>query len=490
MPTIENLIPLPVSIAPTHNQFGLNANAQIFIAPATPDPLRVANFLADDLRNATGYALPVIADPPTRARGGIILTLHDDATLGDEGYELNIAPDGVALRAAKPAGLFYGVQTLLQLVTAAPEMRAGEPKTWRAATGSIRDVPRFAWRGAMLDVARHFFKVADVKRYIDWLAMYKMNRLHLHLSDDQGWRIEIMSWDKLATYGGSTGVDGKNAGYYTQDDYRELVQYAADRFITVVPEIDTPGHTNAALASYAELNCDEVARELYTGTEVGFSSLCIDKEITYQFLDDVIRELAAMTPGDFIHIGGDEAHSTDKVAYTQFVERVEPIVQKYGKRMLGWEEIAQAEISPQTVVQNWLGEHTAQAVQQGARVIMSPSKHAYLDMQYHENSPLGLHWAAYIEAQDAYTWDPATQVEGVAEQNILGVEAPLWAETLLTLDDIAYMTFPRLTAIAEIGWSPQPARDWNSYRARVAAHGARWEQLGIHFYRSPQIDWK
>jgi hexosaminidase len=394
------------------------------------------------------------------------------------------------MRAARPAGLFYGAQTLLQLIAAAPETRAGEPKIWRAATGSIRDVPRFAWRGAMLDVARHFFKVENVKQYVDWLAMYKMNRLHLHLSDDQGWRIEIKSWDKLATIGGSSGVDGKNPGYYTQDEYRDLVKYAADRYITIIPEIDTPGHTNAALASYPELNCDDVARELYTGIEVGFSSLCIDKEITYQFLDDVIRELAAMTPGDFIHIGGDEAHSTDKVAYTQFVERVERIVQKYGKRMIGWEEIAQAQISTRAVAQSWLGEHTAQAVRQGARVIMSPAKHAYLDMQYNAQSPLGLHWAAYIEAQDAYAWDPAGQTESVTEENILGVEAPLWAETLLTLDDIAYMTFPRLTAIAEVGWSPQAARDWESYRERVVAHGARWQSMGINFYRSPQIPWK
>lgn len=486
---MTNLIPLPALIAPTDLRFTLTASAQIVVSPADAETLRIAGFLADDLRAATGYALPIAPDPQERPRDSIFLALHQDTSLGDEGYELNITNDRIVMRAPKPAGLFYGYQTLCQLVPLAPRESHAQ-SAWHIPTAGIRDVPRFAWRGAMLDVARHFFTVETVKQYIDWLAMYKLNRLHLHLSDDQGWRIEIKSWDNLATVGGSTGVDGKNSGYYTQDEYRDLVAYAAERYITIVPEIDTPGHTNAALASYPELNCDDVARPLYTGIEVGFSSLCIDKEITYQFMDDVIRELAALTPGEYIHIGGDEAHATDKVAYTQFVERVEPIVQKYGKRMIGWEEIAQAEISPQTVAQNWRGEYSAQAVRQDARVIASPAKHAYLDMQYHEQSPLGLHWAAYVEARDAYEWDPAAELESVPEQSVLGVEAPLWSETLLTLDDIAYMTFPRLTAIAEIGWSPQAARDWDSYRARVAAHGARWDRMGINYYRSPQIPWQ
>lgn len=484
---MNHLIPLPASLLPTQLEFQLGPDTQILVAPATPETLRVSEFLAAALRRATDYALPIVPDPPAHARDQIFLTLHDDSTLGAEGYELNLTPDGVFLRAQTPAGLFYGIQTLLQLGAPSP---AQKPQTWRAATGSIRDVPRFAWRGAMLDVARHFFSVQDVKRYIDWLAAYKLNRLHLHLSDDQGWRIEIKTWDKLATIGGSGGVGGKKSGYYTQDEYRELVAYAAERFIVIVPEIDTPGHTNAALAAYPELNCDGVARELYTGIEVGFSSLCLDKEITYQFLEDVIRELAALTPGEFIHIGGDEAHATDKTAYTQFIARVETIVEKYGKRMMGWEEIGQAKISARAVAQLWRGEYGAQAIQQGAQVILSPGKHAYLDMQYNEQSPLGLHWAGYVEAQDAYAWDPATLSADIGESNILGVEAALWSETLLTFDDITFMAFPRLTAIAEIAWSPQAARNWESYRQRVAAHGARWQALGLHFYRSPQIDWE
>ncbi|WP_228984746.1 family 20 glycosylhydrolase, partial [Streptomyces sp. DH12] len=183
----------------------------------------------------------------------------------------------------------------------------------------------------MLDVSRHFFSVDEVKRYIDRIALYKINKLHLHLSDDQGWRIAVDSWPRLAAYGGSTEVGGGPGGHYTKDDYREIVRYAASRYLEVVPEIDMPGHTNAALASYAELNCDGVAPPLYTGTEVGFSSLCVGKEITYDFVEDVVREIAALTPGRYLHIGGDEAHSTPHEEYVAFMERVQPVVARYGK---------------------------------------------------------------------------------------------------------------------------------------------------------------
>ena len=227
----------------------------------------------------------------------MLTTVGSDPALGEEGYELTIAPDGVTITAAGPAGLFYGVQTLRQLLPPQIEQATAQAGPWTLPAGTIRDTPRFEWRGAMLDVARHFFGVADVKRYIDLLAYYKLNRLHLHLSDDQGWRIAINSWPNLAEYGGSTQVGGGAGGYYTQAEYADIVAYAQQRYIMIIPEIDLPGHTNAALASYAELNCNDVAPPLYTGTEVGFSSLCADKAITYTFVDDVMRELAALTPG-------------------------------------------------------------------------------------------------------------------------------------------------------------------------------------------------
>jgi hexosaminidase len=386
--------------------------------------------------------------------------------------------------------VFWGVQTLRQLLPASIESETRQPGPWSIAAGIIRDRPRFVWRGAMLDVARHFFGVQDVKRFIDLMAFYKLNRLHLHLTDDKGWRIEIRSWPNLATYGGSTAVTGDPGGYYTQADYAEIIEYARSRYMVVVPEIDMPGHTNAALSSYAELNCSGAAPPLFTGIEVGFSSLCVDREVTYRFVEDVLTELAAMTPGPYLHIGGDEAQATDQAEYRRFIERIQLIVLAQGKRMVGWEEIAQATLDPTSIAQHWASDMAVRAVQQGSQVILSPAARAYLDMQYDPSSPLGLHWAGYVEVRDAYDWDPAALLEGVREQDVLGVEAPLWSETLRTIEDVEYMAFPRLIGIAEIGWSAAEDRSWEEYRARLAAHGPRLTAMDVPFYRSPQVDWR
>jgi hexosaminidase len=355
----------------------------------------------------------------------------------------------------------------------------------------IVDQPRFEWRGAMLDVARHFLTVDEVKRYLDLIALYKLNRLHLHLADDQGWRIEIASWPNLTAYGGSTQVGGGRGGFYTQAQYRELVTYAADRFITIVPEIDMPGHTNAALASYAELNCDGQAPRLYTGTEVGFSALCVDREITYRFLDDVIRELAALTPGPFIHIGGDEVKTLTAAQYGGFIDRVHGIVGAHGKQMVGWDEIAAAStLDATTVVQYWHPRATpAQAVARGARVVVSPANRTYLDMKYDARTPIGLTWAGVIETRDAYDWDPAGGEPGAMAPGILGVEAALWSETIASIRDAEFLAFPRLAAVAEVAWSPAAARSWDEFRVRLAAHSLRWSAMGVNFYRSPQVPW-
>lgn len=297
----------------------------------------------------------------------------------------------------------------------------------------------------MLDVSRHFFGVNDVKQVIEYLAFYKMNVLHMHLSDDQGWRIEIKSWPNLTIHGGSTQVGGGNGGYYTQEQYKELVNYASDRYITIVPEIDMPGHTNAALASYPELNCNGKAPELYTGTDVGFSTLCTKNEITYKFIDDVVSELAVMTPGSYIHIGGDESHATKVEDYIPFINRVQEIVASHGKQVLGWDEIALSSLKPNSVAQCWASESNAQkAISQGAKILMSPARKAYIDMKYDSLTPLGLHWAAYIEVDDGYDWDPATFIPGIGKENIIGIEAPLWSETVSNLNEIEYMIFPRL----------------------------------------------
>jgi hexosaminidase len=319
--------------------------------------------------------------------------------------------------------------------------------------------PRFEWRGVMLDVARHFFGVADVKRFVDAIAELNLNRLHLHLTDDQGWRIEIESWPRLAEVGGRTAVGGALGGFYTQDEYRELVAYAGERGITVVPEIDLPGHTNAALVAYPELAPPGVTPEPYTGIDVGFSTVDTANEATYGFVDDVVREVAALTPGAYLHIGGDETHATRPEDYERFVTRVLEIVRSHGKQPIGWEEIAKVPLPPGAIVQHWQNEELARAAaRQGARVIMSPATRTYFEQKLDASSPLGLEWAGHVSVRDAYEWDPATLVDGVTEAEILGVEAALWSETFETMDDVFSMAFPRLNGLAEVA-SVGPPRE-------------------------------
>jgi hexosaminidase len=494
-----DVIPKPGSVNQRgHGAFALTADTRIVVGGRAPEAAAVAGGLADLLRRSTGYRLPVASHAPRGHHPTISVSLTRSDRLGREGYRLKVSRHGVRLEAPTGAGLFHGVQTLRQLLPAKVESATPQPGPWSLSSVRIADQPRFRWRGAHLDVARHFFSVDEVKRYIDLISQYKVNVLHLHLSDDQGWRIVIDSWPRLATFGGSTEVGGGPGGHYTKQDYRELVRYAAARYVTVVPEIDTPGHTNAALASYAELNCDGQAPPLYTGIDVGFSSLCVDKEITYRFLEDVIRELAALTPGPYLHMGGDEAHSTDEADYVRFIERLQQIVHAHGKRMMGWEEIVQAPVRPGTLAQHW-GTATGseegtelarQAVQQGVKLVMSPANHAYLDMKYDPTTPLGLSWAGFVEVRDSYEWDPAALVDGVGEENVAGVESALWSETLEDVPDIEFMAFPRLPGIAEIGWSQRTGRNWDEYRLRLAAQGPRWEAQGVNFYRSPQVPWR
>ncbi|MFF7228606.1 family 20 glycosylhydrolase [Streptomyces sioyaensis] len=492
---LNQVIPAPASVHGGGDAVTLGAHTPIRVPGGSGEARKIAGRLAGLLRPATGFGFPVTTKD---GRDGIVLRLGGRGTggLGAEGYRLTSAGRTVTLSAARPAGLFHGVQTLRQLLPVDGQQGARRGP-WRIAGGTITDAPRYAYRGAMLDVSRHFFTVAQVKRYIDQLAMYKINKLHLHLSDDQGWRIAIKSWPRLATYGGSTQVGGGPGGYYTKDDYREIVRYAADRYLTVVPEIDMPGHTNAALASYAELNCNGQAPPLYTGTKVGFSSLCVPKQVTYDFVDDVIRELAALTPGRYLHIGGDEAHSTSHADYVAFMDKVQPVVAKYGKTVIGWHQLTGAHPVKGAVAQYWGYDKTgtaertqvADAARNGTRLILSPADRAYLDMKYDRNTPLGLSWAGYVDVKRSYDWDPGRYLDGAPAGSVLGVEAPLWTETLSTTAHIEYMAFPRLPGIAELGWSPADSHDWDGYKVRLAAQGPRWDALGINYYRSPDVPW-
>ncbi|WP_420543083.1 beta-N-acetylhexosaminidase [Streptomyces niveus] len=503
---LGDVVPAPASVRPGGTPYTITGSTRIRVDDSR-EVRSVGTYLAGLLRPSTGYDLRITDDRGDRGHGGrgddgirLRLVSGDrDRALGDEGYRLESDRDGVTLTAREPAGLFHGVQTLRQLLPAAVERDSRQRGPWKVAGGTITDKPRYAYRGAMLDVSRHFFSVGQVKRYIDQLALYKINTLHLHLSDDQGWRIAIDSWPRLATYGGSTQVGGGPGGYYTKAQYRELVRYATSRHLEVVPEIDMPGHTNAALASYAELNCDGVAPPLYTGTAVGFSSLCAPKEITYDFVDDVVRELAELTPGRYLHIGGDEAHSTSHEDYVEFMRRTQAVVGKYGKKVVGWHQLTGADPVKGAVAQYWGYDATgaaeraqvAEATKGGTKLILSPADRVYLDMKYDRNTRLGQSWAGLVEVNRSYDWDPAAYLAdaGVAPGAVLGVEAPLWSETLSTSDHIEEMAFPRLPGVAEIGWSPQSARDWDTYKNRLAAQGPRLTALGIDYYRSPVVPW-
>ncbi len=510
--TKETIIPKPVFITATGGRFSLTDDSNIYVE-GEEQLKQIGQYLADKLNSSTGYNLQVSSTSSAIESGNIYLTtVSADTQLGEEGYELTITEDIIKLSAPTPAGLFRGIQTIRQLLPAKVELKTEQKGPWELATGSIRDYPTYSWRGSMLDVARHFFSVEDVKRYIDLISYYKMNVMHLHLSDDQGWRIEIKSWPNLATHGGSTQVGGGKGGFYTQEQYKDIVAYAQARYITIIPEIDLPGHINSALASYGELNGGTIVpiegrvkvdvspkndlggknkpTELYMGTEVGWSTLRVEKEVTFRFVDDVLRELAAITPGPYLHIGGDEAHVTKKEDYIIFINRFKDMVKAHGKIMVGWEEIAQANIDSNVIAQHWNSQkYASMTAEKGGRIIMSPAKKAYLDMQYDSLSRIGLHWAAYIEVDSAYIWDPATRVDGITKEIILGVEAPLWSETVTNMDDIEYLAFPRLPGYAEIGWSPAEGRTWDEYKVRLGKHGAQMKALDIDFYKSKLVPW-
>ncbi|MEU1369541.1 beta-N-acetylhexosaminidase [Streptomyces sp. NPDC005803] len=492
---LGQVVPAPASVRPGGSPYAITGATRIRVDGSSGEVRKIGEYLAGVLRPSTGYALPVTA---RAGSDGIRLRLGShDSTLGAEGYTLTSGRGSVTITARKPAGLFHGVQTLRQLLPAQVERDSRQKGPWRVAGGSITDKPRYAYRGAMLDVSRHFFSVDEVKRYIDQIALYKLNTFHLHLSDDQGWRIAVDSWPNLATYGGSTEVGGGPGGYYTKSQYKEIVRYAASRHLEVVPEIDMPGHTNAALASYAELNCDGVAPPLYTGTKVGFSSLCASKDVTYTFIEDVIREVAALTPGRYIHIGGDEAHSTSHEDYAKIMERAQAVVGKYGKTVMGWHQLTGATPVEGAVAQYWGYDKTsaadrqqvADAAKNGTKLVLSPADRVYLDMKYTEQTELGLKWAGLVEVQRSYDWDPATYLADTPADAVLGVEAPIWAETLTDSHDIDVMAFPRLPGAAELGWSPAETHDWDTYKLRLAALGPRFTALGIDYYRSPQVPW-
>ncbi len=527
------LVPQPVSQQAVGGAgFTLTPQTRIAVLSKDSAAVGVGTYLSKLLAPATGYDLPVVGD--TRApKNAVVLDPNGPKRLGTEGYTLKSGKNGVVVEAYGAEGLFRGVQTLRQLLPAAVESPTKQSRAWTVSPVQISDSPRYEYRGVMLDVARRFFPVAQVKRYIDEAAAYKINTLHLHLTDDQGWRIAIDALPDLTKVGASTqsGFTGGTDWYYTAADYKEIVSYATSRFMTVVPEIDGPGHTEAALASVPDLNCDDKAKAPYSGFDVGISLYCMEDGThagnTRRFLQTVIKAVAKLTPGPYIHLGGDETPQATPEQYAAYVKAATDAAVGRGKTVMAWHQLGQATIPAGSLLQYWGEEDDRKSigtaeetnsvrfvrngVAQGAKFVMSPSDHAYLDMKYDVSTPYGLSWSGYVPVQRSYDWDPATitgKVDGsgsiVPAQKIAGVEAALWADRAYEgSGDLPtpttrwpepqayadYMSFPRLPALAEVGWSPQSARDWNGFRQRLAQQGPRWTAAGIGYHPAPGIPW-
>lgn len=484
----HNIIPKPLSYTKGSGEFLLSKDSKIFIKGNSEEEnlelQKIGEFLKGKLSKSTGFPFEVVKGEPTK--GSIVLTtVGGDASLTKEGYALDTTKDNIQITAFKPEGISRGVQTLRQLLPSDIEKSTVvQGVKWAVPVSKIMDKPELNYRGLMIDVARHFYTVDEVKRQIDLAALYKINKVHLHLSDDQGWRLEIKKYPELTQIGGSTEVGGGKGGYYTQEQFKDMVNYANERYVEIIPEFDMPGHINAALASLGFLNSDGKPKPLYTGIEVGFSSLMPDNEKTYEFIDNVFKEVAEISPSPYLHIGGDEADATKKDDYDKFVVRVAKIAEKYGKIPIGWDPIDTApEINNRVILQNWKDSNKA-AREKNMQMVISIARKAYLDMKYNNETPYGLDWAGLIPVETAYNWDPTD----FAPQNlVLGIEAPIWTETIKDQNEMDFMIYPRLLGYGEIGWTPKANRNFEEYKIRLKAQGQRLENLGVKYYKAPEI---
>ncbi len=512
-PTQPALIPSPQTFESRTGHFTITAQTRLNILTPVPSVRRMVQ------RNLPGLRLT----DQTRPARAITVRLASVPGVGPEGYDLTVSPTGVLLTAPREAGLFYGLQTLRQFLPVNAFARRDNPVK-RTVTGvvpalHIRDQPRFGWRGLMLDVSRHFFDKAFVMRYIDQMAQYKFNVFHWHLTDDQGWRIEIKSLPRLTQVGAyrvpRTGVwrditnplPGENTtygGYYTQDDIREVVQYAAQRSITVVPEIDMPGHMMAAIAAYPNLTCGNKPQPVPPNGKfyrIEDNNLNPCEDSTFLFVDKVLTEVAALFPGPYIHIGGDEAYkgfwetcaackplmaannlkNVDELQ-SYFIRRVEKIVESKGKKLIGWDEILEGGLAPNATVMSWRGmKGGIEAARQNHSVIMSPENPAYLD-RYQGDPSIEPSTFGMVRLSDAYAFEPVP--DSVRVELILGGQGNLWTESVPTPRHAEYMTWPRAFALAEVLWSPKKQRNWPNFVTRVEHHLSRYDTLDVNYARS------
>jgi len=477
-----------------------------------------AKLLAERLRVATGFPVKLkgLSKAPS-AQIVLIKTDHGSSPSGED-YSLSVTSSNVVISAPTSAGAFYGTQSLLQLLP--PEIFSSSRVTnvdWQIPCVEIEDQPRFVWRGFMLDVSRHFFTKKEVEQVLDLMALYKMNTFHWHLVDDQGWRIQIKKYPKLTSVGAwregiGWGLDPKSSwayddegrfgGFYTQKEIREVVAYAAARHITIVPEIEMPGHSSAALRAYPRYLCHDVESGKLRGKKgISTGVYCAGNDATFAFLDNVLSEVAGLFPGKYIHIGGDEVGKSNWMACADcqlrmqtehlkdghelqgyFIRRVEGIVNAHGKRLIGWSEIREGGLAPSATLMDWIGGG-AESATSGHDVVMTPTKYCYFDHYQstnHAAEPKAI--GGFLPLERVYEFEPVPEnLAPEFQSHILGGQANLWAEYIPNLRQVEYMMFPRLGALSEVDWSPKEMRDWQNFRDRTALNEKRLDAMGVNY---------
>ncbi|MBN2092670.1 family 20 glycosylhydrolase [candidate division KSB1 bacterium] len=521
-----NIIPRPVSVRTLAGHFVLDAATQVVVSSDAELNL-IAAKLIQKINAASRFRLNCVTTlaPANKA---IILKLNSSREdLGVEGYELRVSPRQIEIQAVRPAGVFYGVQSLLQLLPVELEDTTLRWDAWQIPGVEIIDYPRFQWRGQLLDVSRHFHTLDHLKRKIDNLARLKMNKFHLHLTDDQGWRLEIKSLPKLTEIG-AWRVDHNNklwwerpfpkpgekatyGGFYTQEEMQALIQYARERNVEIIPEIDLPGHARAFMAAYPEVSCDGAHYDVASGGDERNKDVCPAKEVTYQYAEKIFAEVAALFPSKYIHIGGDEArmHGWKKCPdckqkmqaeglknfhelQSYFMQRLEKIINQNGKAMIGWDEILEGGLAPNATVMSWRGEIGGiESVKMGHDVIMTPNTYCYLDLKQGdpELEPPELGYSQLL-LPTVYSYNPIpTGFTDEQAKRILGVQGNLWSESLVLEEQANYMLYPRLFAVAEVGWSPQELRNWPDFVRRMEVMLQRFDLLGINYALSAYNVW-
>ena len=499
-----SVIPKPVSVKRTRGEFVIDGETRIAAAGGNAELEHIARRLASDLSRFTGHEIAIVGGEDVDGLENVILlSLSESEDGGRESYSLNVRKNSIEITGGGPAGVFYGVQTLRQIF---PLDAAGGDITIPCLR--IKDRPRFIWRGAHLDVCRHFFPVGFVKKYIDILAMYKINTFHWHLTEDQGWRIEIKK------YPGLTGISSKRAetmgdgrpygGFYRQHEIREIVKYAAERYMTVVPEIEMPGHSVAVLAAYPELSCTGGPFEVKTEWGVHRDVYCAGNDSVFTFLEDVLGEVLDLFPSTFIHIGGDECPKArweecpkcqariseegladEHELQSWFIRRIEKYLLAKDRRLIGWDEILEGGLAPNATVMSWRGtDGGIAAAKVGHDVVMSPTSHCYLDYyQGRHDEPKAI--GGFLPVEKVYSFEPVPGLLSADEaKHILGAQVNVWTEYIATTDHVEYMLLPRLCALSEVAWSPQHRRGFDDFSDRLAAHYVRLDKMGIN-YRLP-----